>query len=63
MTGENRVKVWRQKMGFTQRQLAEYAGVSQAMVAEVEKGTKTGSVETLRKLAHAMKISVAALTD
>jgi ribosome-binding protein aMBF1 (putative translation factor) len=63
MTGENRVKVWRQKTGLSQRQLAEYAEVSQSLLAEIETGVKTGGVDTLKKLARAMKISLDALTD
>jgi DNA-binding XRE family transcriptional regulator len=62
VTGENRVKVWRQKMDMTQRQLAEYAHVSQSQLAEIEKGTKTGSVDTLKKIAQALNISLDALT-
>jgi DNA-binding XRE family transcriptional regulator len=63
MTGENRVRVWRQKMGLTQRELAVFAKVSQPMLAEIETGVKTGGVDTLKKLARAMKISLDALTD
>jgi DNA-binding XRE family transcriptional regulator len=63
LLGENRLKVWRQKMGLTQRQLAERAGVSQAYLAEIETGAKPGSVDALKKLANALKISLDALTD
>ena len=63
LSGENRVKFWRQKQGVTQRQLAESAGISQSLLAEIEKGTKTGSPETLKKLARELKISVDALLD
>jgi DNA-binding XRE family transcriptional regulator len=62
LTGENPVKLWRQKLGLTQRQLADHSGVSQSLLAEIEKGTKTGSVETLKKLARALKIDLDALT-
>jgi len=46
----------------TQRQLALHAGISQSQLAEIETGTKTGGVETLKKLARALKISLDALT-
>ena len=62
LAGENRVKVWRQKMGMTQRQLAEYAHDNQSQLAEIERGTKTGSVDTLKKIAQALNISLDALT-
>ena len=50
-------------IGVTQRDLAECTGVSQSLLAEIEKGTKTGSVETLKKIARQLKISVDALLD
>jgi DNA-binding XRE family transcriptional regulator len=63
LTGENRVKFWRQMIGVTQRDLAECTGVNQSLLTEIEKGTKTGSVETLKKIARQLKISVDALLD
>jgi DNA-binding XRE family transcriptional regulator len=63
LTGENRVKLWRQKIGLTQRDLAASAGISQSLLAEIEKGTKTGSPETLKKISRQLKISVDALLD
>ncbi len=59
--GENPVKLWREKQGWTQRALAGAAGISPSLLAEIEGGTKTGSVETLRKLAHALKVDLDAL--
>ncbi len=61
LTGENPVKLWRQKMGFTQRELATAAGVSQSQLAEIETGAKAGSVETLKKLARQLKVGLDAL--
>jgi DNA-binding XRE family transcriptional regulator len=63
LSGENRAKMWRQKIGLTQRQLAAHAGISQPMLAEIETGTKTGSPETLKRIAQQLKISVDALLD
>jgi ribosome-binding protein aMBF1 (putative translation factor) len=59
--GETPVKVWREKRGMTQRGLAGLAGISPSLLAEIESGTKTGSVETLRKLAHELKVDLDSL--
>ena len=56
--GEEPVKVWREKRGMTQRALAAAAGVSHGLLADIESGTKTGSVDTLRKLAHELKVDL-----
>ena len=61
LTGESPVKVWRQKIGMTQRQLATHAGVSQSQLAEIETRAKAGSIDTLRKLAAALKVNLDAL--
>lgn len=56
--GENPIKLWREKRHLSQRALAGMAGVSPSLLAEIEGGTKTGSVDTLRKLAHALKVDL-----
>jgi DNA-binding XRE family transcriptional regulator len=61
MDGANPITVWREKRGMTQRALAASAEISPALLSEIENGIKTGSVETLRKLAHALKVEVDAL--
>lgn len=43
---------------MTQRDLAASAGISQSQVAEIETGSKTGSIDTLRKLAAALKVQL-----
>ena len=58
INGESPVKVWREKRGLTQRALASHAEISPSLLAEIEKGTKAGSVDTLRKLAHELKVDV-----
>jgi ribosome-binding protein aMBF1 (putative translation factor) len=56
--GDEPVKVWREKRGMTQRALALAAGISPSLLAEIESGTKTGNVDTLRKLAHELKVDL-----
>ena len=53
---ESPVKVWREKRGLSQRELAEQAGVSSSYLAEIETGKKPGSAEALRKLSRALAI-------
>jgi DNA-binding XRE family transcriptional regulator len=61
LAGESPVKVWREKRGLTQRDLASAAGNSQSHIAEIEKGAKVGSVETLRKLARVLEVDLDSL--
>ena len=56
--GENPVKFWREKRGLSQQSLASTAEISKSLLSEIENGTKAGSVETLRKLSHALKVDL-----
>jgi predicted transcriptional regulator len=58
IAGENPVRFWRDKRGYTVRSLAASAGMSPSLVSEIENGTKEGSIDTLRKLALALKVDV-----
>jgi ribosome-binding protein aMBF1 (putative translation factor) len=53
---ESPVKVWREKRGLTQRELAEQAAVSPSYLAEIETGKKPGSAVALRKLSRVLAI-------
>jgi ribosome-binding protein aMBF1 (putative translation factor) len=53
---ESPVKVWREKRGLTQRELAEQASVSPSYLAEIETGKKPGSAAALRKLSRVLVI-------
>ena len=53
---ESPVKVWREKRGLTQRELAEQAEVSPSYLAEIETGKKPGSAAALRKLSRVLAI-------
>jgi transcriptional regulator with XRE-family HTH domain len=48
----------RKSKGYTQKGLANELGLSQPYVAELEKGTKKPSYETLIKLAKILEITV-----
>lgn len=56
--GESPLKVFREYRSFSQKQLADKAGVSQTTVAEIEGGRKRGSVETLKALAEALDVAI-----
>jgi DNA-binding XRE family transcriptional regulator len=55
LAGDSPVRVWREKLGLTQRDVATAAAISQSHLAEIETGAKTGSVGTLKKLARVLK--------
>lgn len=56
--GEHPVRIWREKRGLTQQTLAAAARISKSFLSEIEGGTNTPSVETLRKLAHELKVDL-----
>ncbi|EKV30830.1 hypothetical protein C882_4167 [Caenispirillum salinarum AK4] len=58
LAGESPVTVWREEQGLTQRALAERAGVAPSMIHAVEKGTKSPSLETARRIAEALGIGL-----
>jgi DNA-binding XRE family transcriptional regulator len=54
LRGESLLKALRVWRGMTQVQLAEAAGVAQGYLSELEARAKTGSAETLARLAAAL---------
>jgi len=57
--GEHPLRVWREHRGrLTGSALAKLAGVPQSYVSEIENGKKPGSLDTMAKLARALKISL-----
>jgi DNA-binding XRE family transcriptional regulator len=58
LDGGNALRIWREYRGLTLKELADRAQVSAPFVSQIEKGQREGSVETMRKLADALKISV-----
>src|SRR5690606_5919816 len=52
--GESPLRVYREYRGLTQVALAEASGVNRVQIADIEAGRKSGSVETVRKLAAAL---------
>ena len=50
--------VWRDYRGMTQQELARSSGISQGYITQIESGIKTGSIHTLKALAHALDCDV-----
>jgi len=61
LDGESPVKVWREKRGHSQRELAAAAGVSAGYLAEIETGRKPGSVVALARLGKALQVQIEGL--
>lgn len=56
--GESPLRVYREFRGLTQSALAAASGVNRVQVADIEAGRGSGSVETFRKLAQALNLSI-----
>ena len=58
--GEN-IRNARQKAGLTQAYLAELAGVTQAMLCQIERGTKNPSIQLGAEIAKILNCSLDSL--
>ncbi len=58
-----RIKEARKEAHFTQKALGEKLGVSAAMIAQYENGTRTPKINTLVRIADALGVSFASLFD
>lgn len=56
--GEHAVRVWREYRGLTIKQLAETAGLAPAYISQIEAGKREGTIETLRKIAQALTVTL-----
>lgn len=57
LNGDNAVRAFRKFRGMTQTQLAEAAGISQAMIVKIENGAD-GSVSTIKNIAAALDVDI-----
>ncbi len=55
------IKTERSGLGFSQEELAERAGLHRTYVSDVERGVRNPSIESIEKLAQALRVSVSAL--
>lgn len=58
LDGENQIKVWREYRGLTSQALAEKAGIGQGFLSQIETGKRAGTVDTLRKIAAALNVTI-----
>jgi DNA-binding XRE family transcriptional regulator len=58
LAGENPVRVWREYRGMTARDLAASCSIGTPYLSEIENGRKEGSVQTLRKLAEKLAVTI-----
>jgi len=58
LSDENRIRLFREYRGLTQKQLADSVGISQNAISDIEKGKKEGSTKTLKGIALALDISL-----
>jgi len=58
LDGENPIRVWREHRGFTQRQLAEIAGISTFYLSQIESGKRKGSTDVLTAIAKSLGLSL-----
>lgn len=58
IAGESPVRVYREFRGLTQVALGEASGVNRVQIANIESGAKRGSIDTLKKLAGALGVSL-----
>ncbi len=58
IAGESPLRVWRDHRGLTQSGLSRASGVNRVQIADIEAGRKSGSVETVRRLAEALGLTV-----
>jgi transcriptional regulator with XRE-family HTH domain len=55
----NRVRKERMKLGWSQEELAERAGVHRTYIGMIERAEKNATLESIEKIAKALKISIA----
>jgi DNA-binding XRE family transcriptional regulator len=58
LSGENRIRVWREHRGMSATALAEKANIAQPFLSQLETGKREGTVETLRKSAASLSLTI-----
>lgn len=53
-----KIKQYRESKGMNQKKVAEYAGVSQAMLSQIERGTKNPSLQVAYNIAEILECRV-----
>ena len=58
-----RIKVLRERKGWTQEMLAEKAGIGRSHLARLETARQDPTLSTLEKIAKAFRVKLSALVD
>jgi DNA-binding XRE family transcriptional regulator len=58
LDGENRVTVWREFRGLSGKELAKTAGIAPSYLSNIETGKRVGTVDTMKKIADALKVRI-----
>ena len=58
LSSESPLRVWREFRGLTQTALADASSVNRVQIADIEAGRKSGSIETVKKLADALGVTL-----
>jgi DNA-binding Xre family transcriptional regulator len=58
LAGDNPIRVWREHRGLSAKALAEESGIAPAFLSQIETGKREGAVETLKKIAAALRVKV-----
>ncbi|MGC0054862.1 helix-turn-helix domain-containing protein [Brucella pituitosa] len=58
INGENKVKVWRDFRGMSAKALSDAAGMSAPYLSQIESGAREGSLDALKKLAEALRVTI-----
>jgi DNA-binding XRE family transcriptional regulator len=56
--GESPLRIYRDYRGLTQTALAAASGVNRVQIADIEARRKSGSIDTIRKLAEALRVTI-----
>lgn len=58
LDGANPVRAWREHRGMTIKSLAQSAGIVPAYLSQLETGQRDGTIETMKKLASTLKVTL-----
>jgi DNA-binding Xre family transcriptional regulator len=58
LAGESPVRIWREHRRMSLAALADQAGIGKGYLSQIENGERTGTIETMKKLAGALDIEL-----
>ena len=58
LDGANPVRVWRKYRGLSAKALANQAGLAPAYLSQIETGKRDGTLETYRRIAEALNLTL-----